>query len=193
MQKLSTQIPRRGRALRVGFVVTVSLAPLFAVSGVGACNDTPGPATGPGDNLINDTNQDAVAVLTQDTGVTDVIVPMGIVGDGGYGMGTYLEGSASTGYSDVQSPQTACSSCTCGEKRGFCLENGVTPTVTAAPEAGVCALASPTSLAVGCNPLPDSCPVPSCACIINAIQPPLGCYPQCTDSEGFFDVYCNNP
>ena len=75
MRKPSTQIPRRGLALRVGFVVSVSLLPLFAVSGVGACNDTPGPATGPGDNLINDTNQDAVAVLTQDTGTSDSSAP----------------------------------------------------------------------------------------------------------------------
>jgi hypothetical protein len=196
MRKLSTPVPLRSRALRIGLVLSLSLPPLVVLCVAAACNDTPGPATGPGDHLIDDSQQDAVVQLTQDTGIVDVnVAPQGIAGDGGYGDGGYLEaGYSSTGYMDVQSPQMACASCTCGENRGFCLENGVTPTVTgAATDAGLCALATPTTLAIGCNPLPDSCPKPTCECILNAIQPPLGCYPECTSAAGYFDVFCAHP
>jgi hypothetical protein len=174
---------------RVSGSLSWGLAAALALAA--ACNDTPGPPSGPGDNLVDDTNQDAVAQHTQDTGI---VPPQGAV-DGSYADGTILEAGGSTGYMDAGSPMAACASCTCGMNRGFCLENGVTATVTSAAtgDAGLCTLASPTSLAVGCNPLPDSCPTPSCQCLLNAIQPPLGCYPECTSKGGYFDVYCPRP
>jgi hypothetical protein len=156
---------------------------------VAACNDAPGPPSGPGDNVVDDTNQDAVAEHTQDTGV---VPPQGTV-DGAYPDSSYLSAGGSTGYIDASSPRTACASCSCGMNRGFCLEDGVTATVTGTEpgDAGLCTLASATSLAVGCNPLPDSCPKPTCQCLLNAI--PLGCYPECTSNGGYFDVFCPNP
>jgi hypothetical protein len=201
MQSLSTRgtppSPRHSRRRRLAAMGAWGCAIASAVRLFAACNDTPGPSTGPGDIVVNDTNQDAVRQLTQDTGAQDVIAPMGVGSDGGYpDTGGYASDApmASTGYLDAGSPQTACASCTCGEHRGFCLENGVSATVSApATSAGLCGLASATTLAVGCNPIPDSCPTPTCECILNAIMPPLGCYPQCTSSAGYFDVYCTTP
>jgi hypothetical protein len=194
MHSLSTsESPRRSRPLlRARACISLALSlgvALFVLTGA-ACNDTPGPPSGPGDNLINDTMQDAVAQLTQDTGT---VPPQG-ASDAAYGGdgGGYLDAGGSMGYADVNSPQSACTSCTCGMNRGFCLENGVTPTVSgAATDAGLCALASPSTLATGCNPIPDSCPQPTCQCLLDAL--PLGCYADCTVSLGYFDVYCPHP
>jgi hypothetical protein len=174
-------------ALRAGLVALVAAGVATAPF---ACNDSAGPTQTPPDLLIDNTMQDAVAMYTQ-----DVVAPQG-AGDGGYD-GTYPEGSvdapyAATGYADVQSPMTACSSCMCSEKAGYCLENGTSATFTSKVIGGYCSL-SPT-LAVGCNVLPAACAAkPTCACILDNVQPPLQCYPECTESGGYFDVFCNIP
>ena len=173
-------------------VLALVVACLPALS---ACNDGPGAAAAPGNVIVNDSHQDAVAYLTQDVAV---IPPMGAM-DGGYpDGGAYLDAVAgSTGYADVQSPQSACSSCTCSNHRGFCLENGVTTTAMGAgppPPPGVCPLATFGTLAIGCNPLPIKCAGNvTCECLLDTIQPPLGCYPECTIALGYIDVFCANP
>jgi hypothetical protein len=193
MRSLSTSTSPLRSSPRSRGSLASALGALVLLSSFVACNDSPGPPSGPGDNVINDTMQDAVAQLTQDVGAPP---PQGAA-DAAYGGdgGGYVDAGpmmGSTGYIDAGSPQAACSACTCGENRGFCLENGVTPTVSgAATDAGLCALAAPTALAIGCNPLPDSCPMPSCACLLMAL--PLGCYANCTTGSGYFDVYCPNP
>jgi hypothetical protein len=185
--------PGRGARRRRVFVVVVSVALASGVGVIAACNDAPPAPSGPGNVLVDDSMQDAVAQLTQESGAPDVMyAPQGIgdAGDGGYG----LDGTASTGYADVQSPQTACSSCKCDRRVGYCLENGTTVTFGAPPIDGFCALAKTPTPAVGCNALPAACAAnPTCACILDAVQPPLGCYPECTTGGGFFDVFCPKP
>jgi hypothetical protein len=165
------------------------------VFGVAACNDAPGPPSGPGNVLVNDTNEpDAVVPQPPppaDAGM-DAYADTGPYGTGG----GYQEGGlASMGYLDVQSPQAACSSCKCSNKYAFCLENGASSSVTAAPNAGgFCAYAPASTLEVGCNPFPAACAAnPTCECLLDALQPPLPCYPECTTALGYFDVFCIHP
>jgi hypothetical protein len=181
------------RFAAVALVLTLGAAASVTVT-MSACNDGPGAPVAPGNTIVNDTMEDAVAHPSQDATVGDVYAPQG-TSDAAYPDGS-LDGSAngSTGYEDVQSPMNACAACACGKTVGYCLENGTTNRVTGLPEAGKCALADAAAPAVGCNPLPADCLAhPTCACILNGVQPPLGCYPECTNSGAYFDVFCNNP
>ncbi len=175
------------RIALAAFLSAVGLAAPFA------CQDTPGAPSGPGDNLVNDTMEDAVAHYTQDSGASDVYRPQGVADGGGYD-GALDANYAATGYADVQSPMTACSSCNCSSKVGYCLENGSSVTFSGKVIDGYCSLSDTTTPAVGCNPLPAACAKkPTCECILNAVQPPLSCYPECTESGGYFDVFCHIP
>ncbi len=194
MQSFPRPGTTKAARLLASAVYVASLASLALVASPAylGCNDTPGPPSGPGNVLIDDSMQDAVAMLTQDSGTSDVYAPQG-ASDGG----SYFDGppGASTGYSDVQSPQAACASCTCNKKIGYCLENGSSATVTAAPYAnGACAVAPASMPSVGCNPLPAACTAnPSCGCILDNVQLPSGCYAQCSNSAGYYDLYCPTP
>jgi len=178
-------------AASAAYLLTLAGLLLAAASASVACEDTPGPPSGPGNVLIDDSMQDAVALLTQDGGYP----PQG-VGDGG-DASPYLESGAggSTGYQDVSSPQAACATCNCSTKVGFCLENGTSTTVTAAPYSnGACALAATGTPSVGCNPLPAACGGHgTCECVLDNLLLPTGCYAQCTDSPGYLDLYCPTP
>ena len=192
MQDRKRNAPNRSRLARprLALLVLVSTLPIVAII---ACNDGPPPPSGPGNVIIDDSMQDAVATLTQDATAAVVYAPQGIgaAGDGAYGLASSY---ASTGYADVQSPGSACSSCSCDKRVGYCLENGTSLTSTAAPIKGFCGLAKTTAPAVGCNALPAACAAnPTCACILDAVQPPLPCYPECTTGGGFFDVFCPTP
>jgi hypothetical protein len=161
------------------------------------CNDNPGPPAGPGNVIVDDTMQDAYVIPTQDSGAADVAyAPQGI-GDGGYDGPVSFDGGgyATMGYIDSSSPMAACSSCTCDQRVAFCLENGESTTVSGSPGANNdCPLAKQTVLSVGCNVLPTACATtPTCECVLNNIQPPLPCYPQCNTTAGYIDVYCQTP
>jgi hypothetical protein len=170
--------------------------------GQAACNDNPGPPSGPGNVIVDDTMQDAVAMYTQDGGVVEggYYASQGVGDAGNDGPISFDGGSYATmGYIDSASPQTACASCTCDERVAFCLENGPTTTVSGSPGANNdCPLARQTVLSVGCNVLPAACPstmspTALCECVLNNIQPPLPCYPQCATTAGYIDVYCTTP
>ena len=160
-----------------------------------ACNDAPGAASGPGNLVINQTNEPEAgeAGAAGDAGVDATASA-----DGGPDGGMLIydgatDSLASFGYGDVQSPMAACAACTCGKTTGFCMENVATATVSGTGTAGQCPLAS-GGLAIGCNPLPASCQAaPTCSCILAALQPPLPCYPECTTGNGYFDVFCSHP
>jgi hypothetical protein len=186
------------RLIRDRVWTPLALSAVLAV--VAACDDNPGPPSGPGNTLINDTNQDALAHPMQyyDSAVGDVYLPQGAIDGAFYGQDSGADVSyASSGYEDASSPMTACSTCTCAENHGFCLENGTSVTVTAAPppdSGNSCAMAKGGTLSVGCNPLPEKCATDlTCECLLSVVQPPLSCYPQCSSSSGYFDIYCMNP
>lgn len=184
--------PKKARSLgRVGFLAGVTVLAAFALGELG-CNDTSSAPLAPGNVYVNSSMQDAVAYSTQDTGV--VVAPQGAM-DGGYA-DAYVDGGAtgSTGYADVQSPQMACSSCACSNHRGFCLENGETKVAMGDAAPGQCPIAPVGTLSVGCNALPVKCAQDlTCQCLLDYVQPPLGCYPECTTSLGYFDIFCSHP
>ena len=185
----------RSRARRPTVLGLTALA-VLGVGGLTACNDAPPAPSGPGNTYIDDSMQDAVATYTQDATVSDAYAaPVG-AGDGSYGgsSDTGLIG-ASTGYEDASSPRAACSSCSCDERIGFCLENGTSKMVLGSPtDAGLCPFAAVNDLAVGCNTLPADCMAnPTCECVLNVVQPPVQCYPECTTAAGYIDVYCQSP
>jgi len=159
-----------------------------------ACNDGPPPTSAPGNNYVDDSMQDAVAHYSQDAGIYDVIPPMGAM-DAGYVDGSYTDANlASVGYADVGSPATACASCTCSQTTSFCIENGLTTTVSGAAAGGQCPMAPAGKLQIGCNPIPAACAAnPTCGCLLDSVQPPVSCYPECTSTLGYFDVFCNVP
>jgi len=196
MPSLPHHRPRATRPLLL-VAVAASLA-LAATAAPLACNDAPGAPSAPGDIVVNATNEDAVAHHAVDAGTsgTDAraYAPQGI-GEAGFdGPSLDVAATGRTGYADVQSPQAACSSCTCSDKVGFCLENGVTATVQGAGSGGQCPMAAAGAISIGCNPLPASCAAnPTCACILDAVQPPATCYPECTTGNGYFDVFCAHP
>jgi hypothetical protein len=181
--------PPRRLALARGALLALGLS-LPATWLFVACTDTPPPAA-PGNVVFDDSMQDAELQNNEDASIQYGPQGLGEAGtDGAYGLdSTY----GSSGYEDVQSPQSACSSCKCDMRVGYCLENGPGLTAsTAAPVSGFCGLAS--TLSIGCNALPAACASsPTCACVLDAVQPPLGCYPECTTSSGYIDVFCQNP
>jgi hypothetical protein len=193
MRNLTLDRSRTWRA----FVAALVLGAMFTLGAVAACNDTPGAPTGPGNVLINDTNEDAVAHLSQDATVNDVYAPQG-AGDAAPAYDGTFDGAAGMGYADVQSPQAACASCKCDQRVGYCLENGSTTTLTDPPptDGGECTMGAGTP-AIGCNVLPAACASMSgqlaCACVLDNIKVPNGCYAQCTTSLGYIDVYCPSP
>jgi hypothetical protein len=177
-----------------GLLIVAAAAPLVPLALLVACNDGPPPPSGPGNVLIDDTMEDAVA-KTYLKADGSVYAPQGTpdAGDGGY-EASLDAAYGSTGYQDVSSPMTACSSCKCDMRVGYCLENGSSTAFTSTVVAGYCSLADTTTPAVGCNPLPAACKAnPTCACVLDAVQPPLPCYPECTSDNGYIDVFCHTP
>jgi len=185
---------RLPHALRRSLVGIAALAAATAI-GLVACTDGPPAPSGPGNVVVDDSMQDAVATVTEDAYISP---PQGVADAGdGSATGTYdmmPEAGGSTGYADVQSPMAACSSCKCDKRVGYCLENGTSLTSTAAPIQGFCGLSKTAAPAIGCNALPAACAAaPTCECILDSVQPPLGCYPECSSAAGFFDVFCAHP
>ncbi len=177
---------RRTRTLLLS--VVGSCVASAAVVGL-ACNDSPPPPSGPGNIIIDNSMQDAVAQMSQDGSIQYGAQGIGDAGDGA----AYFDSAASTSYIDSGSPNTACSACKCDQRVGYCLENGSSVTSNAPPQGAFCGLSRTTSPAVGCNPLPECDGGATCECILAHVQPPLPCYPECTSSGGFFDVFCSSP
>ncbi len=179
-QLLSHRSPSWSRRAALALVTLATVAGLLAPF---ACTDAPTAPSAPGDTVIDDSMQDAVAQFTQ-----DVYQPAQGVGDGAADAVYPDAGPGSTTYIDASSPATACSTCQCV---GYCLENGTTLTFPTTVIQGYCKESDLSAPAVGCNPLPANCT--TCDCVLAAIQPPLACYPECTMSLGYIDVYCNTP
>ncbi len=175
---------RRPARFAASLLSALPLAVLALAVAMHACNDT-SPPSNPGNTLVDNSHQDAIAQVTQ-----DVAAPATTYDGGLDALG------ASTAYADVVSPQVACSTCTCDPRIAFCLENGTSLKVTAPPVDAACGYAPTNQLQVGCNILPPACAAnPTCQCILDSVQPPLPCYPECTDPKalGYFDVFCSHP
>ena len=92
------------------------------------------------------------------------------------------------GYSappDGYDPVGLCNQCACPGNT-YCFGGGTGYTSFS----GVCD-AGGNALALGCRPLPASCPDASCVCLLEAVSASVSCVPQCIDNTR--TVYCNNP
>jgi hypothetical protein len=91
---------------------------------------------------------------------------------------------------DSYAPFNVCNQCSCGAGT-YCFGGG-----TGHEEfSGSCnhTTAAPGTLDVGCLPLPAACAAkPTCVCLIGALAPLVGCYPECTDVNGLI-AYCPIP
>jgi hypothetical protein len=126
---------------------------------------------------------------------------------------------AATRYPDGASPGEidlgACSGCVCSAAGSYCFGGPGTARVPAADaglashdggdadagdaeadgDAGppVCPIAQGGAPALGCNRLPPPCvSKPTCACVVQALQPSFHCYLVCDETRGFL-VYCPTP
>ena len=103
-------------------------------------------------------------------------------------------------YTRVDANLGACDSCICAKDTSFCF-GGATlraPMGGAGTDAGdagpsVCPTASGATATIGCNTVPAACAAkPTCACIIDTLQPLYRCYLNCADDGSKFIVYCPN-
>jgi hypothetical protein len=99
-------------------------------------------------------------------------------------------------YTPFDADLGACSSCACAQGTSFCFGGGSTKAPTGdGGDAGPkpCTTASTAIPEVGCNTLPAACAAkPTCACIIDTLQPSFRCYLNCQDDGKQFLVYCPN-
>ncbi len=113
------------------------------------------------------------------------------------------DGAGDALYTRADANLGACNTCVCAKDTSFCF-GGATlraPVGGAGTDAGdagdagpaICPTASSASPAVGCNTLPAACAAkPTCACIIDALQPLYRCYLNCADNGSEWLVYCPN-
>ncbi len=164
------------------------LAAVLAASAVGACSDRVQPT---GSRLVVDAPppvppapRDDAQPPSYDAGAPD--------GDASL----YARGDAAN--------LSACKGCVCAKDVSFCFAGATLafPRVGAGADAGdagdpgpqICATASAPPAVVGCNTLPAACAAkPSCACIIDTLQPAYRCYLNCADDGTEWLVYCPNP
>jgi hypothetical protein len=106
-----------------------------------------------------------------------------------------------------------CGSCSCDPTKNYCFSGGTPRALSLVPihtlsggfgepdgaaEANApppppCAVLEAGSTSNGCTPLPAPCTnTPTCACVLNALQPLYSCYLVCSPSPGFLEVYCPN-
>ena len=94
----------------------------------------------------------------------------------------------------IDANMAACSGCVCPPETAFCFA-GTTPRASG-PEGGApaCSVSTSSPPQVGCNALPAVCSAdPTCACIIDTLQPLYACYLNCQDTQDGFLVYCPVP
>lgn len=193
----STRQTRRA-SRPLGLPLACASALTCALALVAACSDTKS-ATGQGDNVIDDTRNQPRPPANPDPPV-DASVDTGPLYDAN---GNYK-------------PLTACSDCACTPDTHFCFGGGasrsLSPQIADAGAAssdagdggdgGLAACPLPGSagggeagtIQVGCNNLPAECAAtPTCACVLNAIQPHFQCYLVCHDPGASLLVYCPSP
>jgi hypothetical protein len=105
-------------------------------------------------------------------------------------------GSSLDAYPSVDANLHACAGCTCAPETSYCFA-GASPRAPADAGAdaapGVCATASGSPPQVGCNAIPAACTAtPTCACIIDVLQPLYRCYLNCSTNGDGMLVYCPN-
>jgi hypothetical protein len=154
-----------------------------------ACSDSAQPL-GTGDKFINDTaGQDAYSAS----------VPV-----------TSDAGSDADAYGPALN---TCASCSCDPTRNYCFSGGTPRALSSVPvhilsggfgepdgaaQANIpppppCPILDAGTMSNGCTPLPQACEAtPTCACVLNALQPLYVCYLVCSPSPGFLEVYCPN-
>ncbi len=111
------------------------------------------------------------------------------------------DGSDASPYTRADADLKACDTCVCAKDTSFCF-GGATlaaPVIIAGADAGdggdagpaICPTASGAAAQVGCNTLPPACAAkPTCACIIDTLQPLYRCYLNCADDGSKWLVYC---
>jgi hypothetical protein len=93
---------------------------------------------------------------------------------------------------------TACDTCVCAKDTSYCFAGATlrAPMGGAGKDAGdagppICTTSSGASATIGCTTLPAACAAkPTCACIIDALQPLYRCYLNCADDGSKWLVYC---
>jgi hypothetical protein len=109
--------------------------------------------------------------------------------------GPGYDAGARDGYVPVDANYGACAGCVCAPETSYCFA-GATPRADALDAAPppVCTTASGSPPQVGCNTVPAACAAkPTCACIIDTLQPLYRCYLNCRDDGDQKLVYCPNP
>jgi hypothetical protein len=153
---------------------------LAALALAGACSEASAPTISPGDDLVDDTNN-------EDTGPPMPAPPPDT--DAEMDAGLYPDGSSS--YMPMLGQ---CAACACTASKGFCFAGGIH--FSGAPDAGepACSMVGgPDATVNGCNALPAACAAtPTCGCVLEAIQPQFKCYLVCTPDDGYLLVYCPN-
>ena len=100
---------------------------------------------------------------------------------------------------DGYAPLSACGECACAAPGNYCFGGGSPRTARAssapADDAALpaCTLADPGGTQPGCYAVPAACTAtPTCACVLNALQPRLACYLVCAAGDPM-RVYCPSP
>jgi hypothetical protein len=118
------------------------------------------------------------------------------------------------GFSPGEINLRACDGCRCSRATSYCFGGPGTERVPSADGGGVepvndaadvdaevdagpvlCPVAANASGApsLGCNALPAACAAkPTCACVVQALQPGFSCYLVCDETNGFL-IYCPTP
>jgi hypothetical protein len=111
-------------------------------------------------------------------------------------------------------PASPCASCTCSSAKNYCFAGGALKTARTivpshilasgfgepdgaaeanAPPPPACPILAAGSTSNGCIPLPSACEAtPTCACVLNALQPMYACYLDCALGMDSLEVYCPN-
>ena len=160
---------------RAWLVLGVALA-LAATASVAACGDKVQPT---GSKLVTD-----VPPLPPPSTEDDASAPVFEAGASDGALDAYLRVDANLG---------ACSGCVCSPDTSYCFA-GATPRAPTDGGPTACTVSTSATPEVGCNTLPSACTQkPTCACIIDTLQPLYRCYLNCQTSGDGFLVYCPNP
>jgi hypothetical protein len=174
-------------------ILMVGLGGTGAVVAFFACSDS-GPPTGSGNTLIDDSHHSGDELPpAMDPSPADALPEMLYPSDA---------------VAEYAPALDTCAACTCDPATNFCFAGGMharSPfaSMDASDEGGeggdaaaatpACPLVSGSTVQVGCNALPPACAAsPTCACVLDAIQPQFSCYLVCSPDPGYFRVYCPN-
>jgi hypothetical protein len=168
-------------------LVAAPTGAIFVLSVVAACSSSPTPPSG--DRLVVDTHPTSTT--------TSPPPPPPPPPAASYDDAPTYPDVYQIGAPDGYAPLAACKQCACAGTPdaapppvpSYCFGGGTNLTFN-----GTCGQGDGTTLVVGCNPIPAACAAkPTCACILAALPPSLGCYPVCAGTAPDFEVYCPNP